>query len=1019
MNNASLILTLVAIAVMPHYETRAADPAQDGQITTAGPVPDAVTLHVTFRPMTRRVESKAKGKRTAVARLITKWDGSLSVTGGRLQQLKLWRNDPRDSVDGASWKMQTHRAIPRSSRHRKLGYEKMRVKDALLLAQLTDTNPDTQLSFKTANGDFNFALKQVPMGGQKGFLKGKVVVTHAATSTTILSAPTEDDQPSAALGPDGKLYVAYIAFTHGKDFRRRTRIEKMPDDFSDLEQPVGGDQVMLMVLDGEKWIGPMPLTPTGQDVYRTALAVDGHGRAWVFWSANVKGNWDIYARFLEGDRLSPTLRLTTTPGPDTFPAATTDSQGRAWVTWQGFRKNDANISAARQEGKVFGKPMTVSAETGNEWAPSIAASKKGQVAIAWDTYRHGNYDVYCRVWDGATFDEPMPIAASLRCEMRPTVAYDAEGRLWVAYEDGMEKWGKDQGDQEKGGTGLYWGRTVGVRVWADSQLWQPMEHSVCATNPWLRTKTGHKPPPRRIRLSAPRLAADASGRLWLAIRSSHMGERVGVGATWYEHVTWYDGARWANAILCPGTDNVLDNRPALVAMPGHGLRLIASADGRGALGGTLPRWLIRQLAKKGERIQQKGYRPKWPDPVNNELTLCHIRASAAPAKPELKPVEPLTPASAPPTVAKERADVARCRAARATVRGKEVRLFRGEFHRHTEISSDGGGDGMLIDMWRYALDAIDFDWIGNGDHDNGGGRDYSWWITQKTTDLFCTPELFVPMFTYERSCGYPDGHRNVVFARRGIRTLPRLVGGKGKPMDELPASQRRPSSPDTQMLYKYLHFFDGICAEHTSGTDMGTDWRDNDPKVEPIVEIYQGARQNYEMPGAPRSNTPEDSVGGWRPLGFVSRALLQGFRLGFQASSDHGSTHISYCNVWVEEPTREAIFTAMKRRHIYGATDNIIAEFHCGNHFMGDEFETKEKPVFRVKIVGTEPLARVHVVKDNTYVYTVQPNRREVEFQWRDSHPTPGKTSYYYVRGEQTDGELVWISPMWVTFKAE
>ena len=36
---------------------------------------------------------------------------------------------------------------------------------------------------------------------------------------------------------------------------------------------------------------------------------------------------------------------------------------------------------------------------------------------------------------------------------------------------------------------------------------------------------------------------------------------------------------------------------------------------------------------------------------------------------------------------------------------------------------------------------------------------------------------------------------------------------------------------------------------------MGTDWRDNDPDAEPVVEIYQGMRQNYEMPEAPRSNS--------------------------------------------------------------------------------------------------------------------------------------------------------------------
>jgi len=40
-----------------------------------------------------------------------------------------------------------------------------------------------------------------------------------------------------------------------------------------------------------------------------------------------------------------------------------------------------------------------------------------------------------------------------------------------------------------------------------------------------------------------------------------------------------------------------------------------------------------------------------------------------------------------------------------------------------------------------------------------------------------------------------------------------------------------------------------------------------------------------------------------------------------------------------------------------------------------------------------------------------------VQFQWTDQEPTAGKTSYYYVRGEQSDGEIVWISPMWITYK--
>jgi hypothetical protein len=178
--------------------------------------------------------------------------------------------------------------------------------------------------------------------------------------------------------------------------------------------------------------------------------------------------------------------------------------------------------------------------------------------------------------------------------------------------------------------------------------------------------------------------------------------------------------------------------------------------------------------------------------------------------------------------------------------------------------------------------------------------------------------------------------------------------------------------------------------------------------VEPVVEIYQGCRQNYEMPGAPRSNTAENSIGGWRPLGFVSLALKKGYRLAFQASSDHGSTHISYCNLWVTKPTREGVMEAFKKRRVYGATDNILADVRCGAHFMGEEFTTSTAPAIAVKLSGTGPFAKVHIIKDGEYVYSIEPGQQNVEFTWRDTNVSKGKTSYYYVRGEQKDGQLVW-----------
>jgi len=220
------------------------------------------------------------------------------------------------------------------------------------------------------------------------------------------------------------------------------------------------------------------------------------------------------------------------------------------------------------------------------------------------------------------------------------------------------------------------------------------------------------------------------------------------------------------------------------------------------------------------------------------------------------------------------------------------------------------------------------------------------------------------------------------------------------------------------MLYRFLKQYGGIVASHASGRDMGTGWRDNDPLVEPVVAIYQGDRQNDEMPGAPRSNSAGDSIGGWRPLGFVSLALQKGYRLGFQASSDHVSTHMSYCNLWVASPTREAVMEAFRKRRVYGATDNILADVRVGSHFMGEEFTAKEPPVISVKLSGAADFAKVAIVKDGQYAHTVAPKSRTLDFTWKDAAPPErGKTSYYYVRGEQTGGELVWVSPMWVTYE--
>jgi hypothetical protein len=116
-------------------------------------------------------------------------------------------------------------------------------------------------------------------------------------------------------------------------------------------------------------------------------------------------------------------------------------------------------------------------------------------------------------------------------------------------------------------------------------------------------------------------------------------------------------------------------------------------------------------------------------------------------------------------------------------------------------------------------------------------------------------------------------------------------------------------------------------------------------------------------------------------------------------------------------PTRDAIMEALFKRRVYGATDNILAEVRVGDHFMGEEFSVQEPPAISIKLWGANEFAKVYIIKDNKYVYSVEPHSRGVDLVWRDADAARDQTSYNYVRGEQTDGELVWISPMWITYK--
>jgi hypothetical protein len=973
---------------------------------------------------------------------LTPWNGSITASPGAVSSIAGWRFMPADSTDGKStWTCSTRRGAGNANNTGPI------LPNGVIV---TATSNDARFDVKTAQGNFSFGATEVPWAGEKGFLNGRVIVDRVPLTAQLTDSTDEQDFPAIAQSEDS-VWLSYVEFVHAnREIEGNRALQEAPANFNYLARPTGGDQVFLMQYSKAKrtWGPPMPVSQPKQDIVRTAVAVDGQKRVWVFWSANRDGNFDIYAKALANGRWSPEVRITRDPGTDLNPVAATDAKGRVWVAWQGFRNGNLEVLAAAQEGDGFTGESIVSFSKASDWDPSIAAAPNGEVAIAWDTYDKGDYDVYfrrLRMENGVKMDAPVPVATSRNFEARSSIAYDGQNRLWVAYEASDTKWGKDFGAYETSGIALYQDHTAKVVCFQGNQRLTPAGDLATAIpgasaaaglrrgmgrraqaaaaaqgstipNPELaanRQPNANPQPPPLPSNSFPKVATDARGTVYLSYRSPMMG-RGALGSAWNQGVAYLDGNEWKGPMVVPGTDYWLDVRAAVTAIAPGDLLVVSVGDHRyasgaaaagGGGGGKKKKQAQQQQAKKkggaaGNPGNQEG--------LNSDLYAAEFRFDS-PSTAQASPAATEKVAVSDPDTAAETQQIQAMRDYRVGLGADRLQIMRGEFHRHTEISNDGGRDGPLIDAYRYLIDAANMDWAGCCDHDNGAGREYSWWLIQKLTDAYHLGSRYVPMFAYERSVVYPEGHRNVVFAQRGIRPLPRLP---------VMAEDSAPThAPDTQMLYRYLKQFNGIVASHTSGTNMGTDWRDNDPAVEPVVEIYQGDRQNYEMPGAPRTNKEGDSIGGWRPLGFVSLALQKGYRLGFQASSDHISTHMSYCNLWVTSPTREGILEAFHRRRVYGATDNILADVRSGSHFMGEEFSTSQTPALSVKLWGTANFAKVHVIKDGAYVYSISPGKKNVEFSWQDAGAVRGKTSYYYVRGEQSDGELVWVSPMWITYQ--
>ncbi len=910
------------------------------------------------------------------------WDGSLTVQGGEILSIEPHRQEPPDRIlPQGGWRLTTQdvRILLRSSvvPRPTPGYRTETLAKGLWVRGSGSTA--TEVSVTTAQGDFSFRPAQMEFGPWMDAVSGRVAIQRTPPATDLSGTELrQHDSPDVAVDSAGNLFTTWYSY---HDRREELNFRRYHEG---------------------RWSRLIPVGRAAEDLWRPQVAVDGDDKPWLIYSQRPHedgpGNWDIYAMAWEDGEWGTQHSLTDGPLPDIEPHVATAADGTIFVVWQAMAGRYSQIRLKYLRGGRWSETVSVTNAAANDWSPAVGAGADGRVWIVWDRYSDGpagSYDVRIRSYEpGGGLGPEMEVASTGRFEAHASVAVDRQGRPWVAWETSGVKWGKDLGrglGDRQPGTPLGSARRIEV-VCLDGGRWQAPA-TVTFDDPLAAGSTGE---------SRPQLFFDPDGNLWMSFKRRYSRLSYRPTSYWESFVTRLEGRAWTSPITLPLSWARKSTRMGMTV-----------ADGR-----------LWSFWPHESRRWSFASRPRLNRVIAGSMPLVGSRPA-----PRLSPYRPEPAESRPESHPNEVEDVRFIRNYRVEHQGTALRIVRGDLHRHTELSQDQGGldDGTLPEFYRYMIDAAAMDFGASTDH-QAGGTDFWNAMTQKLADMYHFPERFSTLYGYERNPGNPFGHRNLIYTHRNYPIVPFFI----------PAHPRflLPDSPDgelltfssmgfgsgvrneTKLLYDVARATNGIAIPHTSGTDsMGTDWRDNDPEVDTVAEIYQGARQNYEHKNAPRGiNDGEeaDAAGGFQEPGMLWNAWSKGYRIGVIASSDHYSTHISYAMVYTPDTSRESIHDSIRSRHTYGATDNIVLEFRMGDAFMGEEISASGPQRLTVRVRGTDKVSAIHVIRDGAYIFQAEPGKAEAEMEFLDVDATAGE-HWYYVRVEQEDGELAWSSPIWIT----
>ncbi|MHA2304436.1 MAG: DUF3604 domain-containing protein [Candidatus Hodarchaeales archaeon] len=280
-------------------------------------------------------------------------------------------------------------------------------------------------------------------------------------------------------------------------------------------------------------------------------------------------------------------------------------------------------------------------------------------------------------------------------------------------------------------------------------------------------------------------------------------------------------------------------------------------------------------------------------------------------------------------------------------------LLWGDLHGQTEETV---GTGTVNQYFSFARDAAALDYAAHVGNDFQITKDH-YKDTQRTVKDFHSQKRFITFLGYEWSGNTPAGGDHNVYFLKDDQPIHRSSHAQIEDKIDLETDRY----PISQLYDTFQGRQDVLIIPHIGGRRAIFDYYR--PELTPFIEITS-VHGHFE----------------W----FAREAMKAGLKVGFIGGSDDHTCRPGGANptskveavngglmaTFAKELTRDSLWNAFKKRHVYATTGKrIILKVNCGIAMMGDEITISNSPTFNVEIIGTTGIEKVELIRGLEIIY--------------------------------------------------